>query len=476
MAEGMGFFKKLFLFLILLYLLLGPIFNIGMRYTVEKEFSVEVQDLNPLQFTEWVADKFEGNSLFKASCASNDDCSTGVCAEGKCQECTENDHWSGENSVCLTSSFTCVQCYEDGHCSGEKDTCDTKTNVCVECVDGDKCANGLIVECTDNKQCSKDKPICSENKCVQCAEGKDCSTGICNNNVCVECAKTQDCKDRGLGGLCSAGACICEEHSDCGEGLWCKEGQCTASVTGFSPMDHGIKQISTLASQNPYKLGFGIIVAIAVIIWAVKRRKAKKEAKNVGPDDAKVPAEVTATVGATVQVTSSSERAATPEESKEPTIDEIQEELRGLKSTVKSLARYVQIYEAAYPTDTDEEQRLLEAIAPKQLVEKSETMAKADMHEAWSKVDNFRRSAEVRRDNLATLDYQVTKFAPVKKALLEILAVVKKILEAVGEPAQHDIQSVNNFIYSVENMQDVGYYEGNIKLLVDRLNRYKQQS
>ncbi|MGB0589200.1 MAG: IgGFc-binding protein [Myxococcota bacterium] len=89
----------------------------------------------------------------------------------------------------------CVECIDDSHCTGEADRCSTSTNICLEClVDGD-CASDEM--CTNggcqSKQCTPGETSCNGANLLTCRpdgvgwDPSPCASGLCEDGACVEC-------------------------------------------------------------------------------------------------------------------------------------------------------------------------------------------------------------------------------------------------------------------------------------------------
>src|SRR3989338_1417580 len=268
--------------LLLLYLLLGPIFNIVSRWKETDKWSFEGSDLNPLSSLKSIskaAETFTGKS-----CKTNDKCASEEgkpnCVENKCQECGANDQCAGnaDGQICFENE--CVQCGTIKDCPESNFACED--NKCVECTEDEQCA--------DN---GKGK-ACVENKCVLCDDDEDCGAGsVCTNkNTCVECIKDSDCKDKPDKKKCLSEQNICVQcitNPNCGSGACvnneCKE--CSATIKcqdGFECKSNTCEKIPFFESAGGKValVGFGSAVLFAGIALILSLRKGKKSKAKSG--------------------------------------------------------------------------------------------------------------------------------------------------------------------------------------------------
>ncbi|HVT76084.1 MAG TPA: right-handed parallel beta-helix repeat-containing protein [Acidimicrobiales bacterium] len=97
-------------------------------------------------------------------------CDTTSDAGARCVECTDNKHCKGDKPVCDKPHEKCVACNGVDptiECkTGTLNVCDTTTMSCVECV--------------GNANCSGTKPICDSQACRACKSDTECGgPGIC---------------------------------------------------------------------------------------------------------------------------------------------------------------------------------------------------------------------------------------------------------------------------------------------------------
>src|SRR5207244_1950421 len=126
-------------------------------------------------------------------------CSSGVCKNGNCVNCTSNDDCTGRK-VCVSGS--CGECTANSECSSGQ-VCgytDTGGHICRGCFLNSECSNGQV--------CGTGTP----NQCVSrgddCTSNDDCFGAACVNGACQQsagCESYQVCDN----GVCRGGLCKC---------------------------------------------------------------------------------------------------------------------------------------------------------------------------------------------------------------------------------------------------------------------------
>ena len=191
------------------------------------------------------------------ACETDEDCETGECKSGDCEEspcgdcefkCREEticpecalSEDCGDDRVCCTQlcdepfRYTCVECYNKEHCGGAP--CDTNTYTCAEgggCENDDDCAGknpacdtetGECVACTaeNDTACTDKGKVCEpeSHQCVECLTTDDCPVGapVCKSAeesrpfTCVQCTADDDCAT-----TCNTtvNRCDCDSDADC---------------------------------------------------------------------------------------------------------------------------------------------------------------------------------------------------------------------------------------------------------------------
>lgn len=106
--------------------------------------------------------------------------------------------------------------------------------VVLECtVASDCCDPSLASFCERARiECETDSGTSPQQSCRNYQSACGCATGktACVAGKCLSrCAKDVDCTSTGLGRVCTAGRCQqCVVKEDCGDGLECVNGECTA--------------------------------------------------------------------------------------------------------------------------------------------------------------------------------------------------------------------------------------------------------
>ncbi len=274
-----------FVILLLLYLLLGPIFNIVSRWKQTDKWSFEGSDLNPMSSVKSiskVAETFTGKS-----CKTGDDCATEEgklnCVENKCQECGNNDQCAGNAHGNLCVENECVECSKDKDCkdAGKGLACDdnkcfecTKDEQCVENGKGKACVDNKCVLCDDDKHCPSGN-VCDREKrqCVECIKNSDCSKNpqnklcLVEQNTCVQCLTDGNCGS----GVCIDNACKeCRDNTQCQDGFECKSNKCEETT------------FHSLGGWKTISIGGVLFIGIVVLFIIFKGQKITGGRKSSG--------------------------------------------------------------------------------------------------------------------------------------------------------------------------------------------------
>jgi hypothetical protein len=118
-------------------------------------------------------------------CHGKEGCGSGICFQGRCVECTNDAHCSGNDALvfCDTKHHVCSAPCDDhqgGKVTGGQATGCPNSMVCATA--------GMCVGCRANHDCSGKKPYCdgSTATCVACLESEDCAgDSVCSSGVCV---------------------------------------------------------------------------------------------------------------------------------------------------------------------------------------------------------------------------------------------------------------------------------------------------
>ena len=145
------------------------------------------------------------------SCARTDQCPDGVCDNGQCRLCANNNECVNGQS-CLNGKC--------GSCSGDS-----------ECTGSGKCSKRGICEgghCAGNPDCPGGQ-VCIQGACAPCANNNQCASGlVCSKGVCGLCTANEQCP---AGLICASnGICIFQTcaHDPCCH--WTEAGECTAAA------------------------------------------------------------------------------------------------------------------------------------------------------------------------------------------------------------------------------------------------------
>ena len=146
-------------------------------------------------------------------CASNDECRTGVCADGNCQAATNTDGIRNGDET-------------DVDCGG---SAGPPCGAGKKCAENPNCASGLCVdfECAGGPACGTlpELPLCADG--MTCGVGADCISGVCDENIC----KPGGPKDGVKNGDETDVDCGGSHPNKCGPGQGCVSGaDCQSKV------------------------------------------------------------------------------------------------------------------------------------------------------------------------------------------------------------------------------------------------------
>jgi len=165
-------------------------------------------------------------------------CRTGHCGttggvEGKCVDCSDDAHCSGDTPICNVMKGSCVECTSSDDCSGKTPICDLEHSLCVKC-NGDKgstasnaCANGAAPFCALSGS--------AQGSCGKCSKDADCEGHM--GNICDTTS-----------GLCKTG---CNIDADCPINEWCNDDEhtCTLKLPNGTPLPDAPERVTKCTAE-----------------------------------------------------------------------------------------------------------------------------------------------------------------------------------------------------------------------------------
>lgn len=207
-------------------------------------------------------------------CTSDDDCEDGICSDGACVECVQNDDCDESelcnDGVCVPRCTTNTECDVGQVCNADSGLCIPASGLCDdsdECGIGEVCDDGrCIPESTGGEQCTAQECYDEGNQyCAEVDEDEsvcvDTSCGVAFN-ACTRCTLGPNSGSKGNGApvifFAEQVGNGCEpESNQCGEGarLFCK-----FSFHYFDPDDDiGTPRVFVVSGTGAHNRAFAVV-------------------------------------------------------------------------------------------------------------------------------------------------------------------------------------------------------------------------